>query len=149
MAVHELGDARERQGERVWRSRCIRLAGALVIGEHDRASGGIEAAGEHAPRFPRFTSEHGVAVERDDDDVGVDDAGPLRLERGQSGIHAAVFGELLTGRLRKRDPFALRPFRARGGCRQNCQPREEFSKGARKLPSHAATFIGEHLLRKR
>ena len=82
IAVHQLGGARERKGQRLRRARRVRPAVPLVVGEDDRMSLRIEAVGEHAPRFTSFPPEHGVGVERDDDHIGVDHSGPLRLERG-------------------------------------------------------------------
>ena len=71
---------------------------AVGAGEHDRAPGGVIAAAEHAPRLARLAPEHRVAVEPDDDDIGIDHALALRLERGERLVEPALFGEQPFGR---------------------------------------------------
>jgi hypothetical protein len=34
----------------------------------------------------RLAVNHRITVQRDRDDIGIDDAGPLRLQRGESGV---------------------------------------------------------------
>ena len=96
--VHQLGDPGERQRQAVQAAhRQAARPVAVAAGEYQRAPRGVVAAGEDAARFPRLAAEDEVAVERDRDDIGVDHALALRLERRQRGGEAPLLGKLEGG----------------------------------------------------
>ena len=146
-AVHELRHASDCQRQRMRRSRAVGLLGTLVVGEDDGPPRGVEAAGEHPACFTRFAAEDGIAIERNDNDVRVDHARPLRLQRRECGIDAAVFGELLGCRLGKSEPLGRRRSLSAQRRRRKQSKANEELKSAQQV--HRATFIGEPRLRKR